>query len=426
MLIHTVQPGETIYSIAELYGVSAERLLLDNLTPDPNRLVAGQSLLVLFPRETHIVREGDSLEGIAASYGVTATDLLRNNPQLSGRIYIYPGEELIISYTDEKTMPLSVNGYALPFIDPAVLQSSLPYLTYLSIFYYRITSEGTIINIDDQEAIDTAKAYGVAPIMLISTFADSSGSDAGVGHSVFISTAKQELLIDNVLTIMRAKGYYGVNIDIQNVLLEDRQLYVDFVANLSSRVKEEGYYVMITLTPNTFLTAPNTLYQGPEYAILGQLTDSTMLLSYEWGNAQTPQPALPLAQVRAFLDYSITQIPAEKTNIGVITIGYIWELPFVPSRTVANVITHNSALGLAEELGRVVLRDAASEAPYFTFFNDTEFIIWFRDTRSVSALLDIVAEYNLEGIGIWNIMQSPTELLLMVNARFEIRKVDLN
>ncbi|MBP1753864.1 MAG: hypothetical protein H6Q59_262 [Firmicutes bacterium] len=423
MIIHTVQPGETANSIAATYGVSVDRLIADNQISNPNQLVVGESLIIMFPAETYIIQEGDSLESIAAAHNITVMQLLQNNPQLSGRVYIYPGEEVVLRYTDEKRMELSTNGYALPFIDVNTFRKTLPYLTYLTIFYYRITAEGNLIDINDQELIDTAKVYHVAPIMSISTLTSAGDVDAEVAHSILNDKAKQEHLINRVLEILTAKGYYGLNVDVQHVLEEDRQLFVEFVATISERVRQEGYYVSITLTPSTFPTDPNVLYQGPEYTPLGQVTDSTMLLSYEWGHAHSPQPALPLAWVRALLDYSVTQIPAEKINIGLPTIGYIWQLPFIPDYTIANSITHNSALALASEVGAVIQHDEASEAPYFTYTTDNDYIVWFRDVRSISALMDLVVEYGLEGIGTWNIMQFASALWIEIAAQYDIRKI---
>ena len=423
MIIHTVQPDETINSIAEKYGVSADKLTIDNQISDPNRLIVGQTLVVLFPKETYQVQDGDSLADIAASHGVSVMQLLRNNPQLSNRMYLYPGEELIISLSDEKIMEISTTGYAFPFIDINVLRETLPYLTYLTIFFYRITKDGEIVDIKDQELINTAREYGVAPIMLISTLTDIGTTDLEAAHSILTNRDTQEHLINRVLENMKAKGYYGLNIDMQNIVQEDKQLFINFIANISSRVRQEGYLVFITLTPNTFTTETGIMYLGPEYTTLGQLTDSTMLLSYEWGHAPSPQKALPLAEVRALLDYSVSQIPPEKLNIGLPTIGYIWQLPFIADYSIANGITHKSALALAGDVGAAIQHDVASEAPYFSYITDNEYIVWFRDVRSIAALLGLVVEYGLEGIGTWNIMQFASGIWVMINARFEIKKV---
>jgi spore germination protein len=204
---------------------------------------------------------------------------------------------------------------------------------------------------------------------------------------------------------------------------EDKQLFIDFIANISRRARQDRYLVFITLTPNTFPTETGIFYQGPEYATLGQLTDSTMLLSYEWGHAHSPQTALPLTEARAFLDYSVTQIPPKKLNIGLPTIGYIWQIPFYAGYSAANAISHSSALTLAEEVGAVIQHDVASEAPYFSFISDKEYIVWFRDVRSIAALLELVVEYGLQGIATWNIMQFATGIWVMINAQFDIKKV---
>lgn len=423
MIIHTVQPNETIDSIAEKYGLSTEKLIIDNQISDPNRLVAGQTFTILFPKETYTVQEGDTLAHIAASYGISVMELLRNNLQLFNRRFIYPGEELTISFTDTKIMEISTNGYAFPFINMSLLQMTLPYLTYLTIFYYKIEMDGGIVDINDQILINTARDYGVAPIMLISTLTDTKITDMEVTHNILTNMEAQEHLITNVIENMQAKGYYGLNIDMQNILQEDRQLYVDFIRNISSRVKEAGFLILVTITPDTFRTETGIFYQGPEYAAIGQLVDSTMLLSYQWGNASSPQPALPITEVRSLLDYTVTQVPSGKINIGIPTIGYIWQLPFIVGSSVANAITHDSAISLARDVGAAIQHDTASEAPYFSYRTDKEYIVWFRDARSIAAIMELVVEYDLEGIGIWNIMQFASRMWMMINALFDIRKV---
>ena len=56
MDIHVVRPGDTLYSIAQQYGVSMARLLEDNDPPDPARLSVGQTLVVRYPKQVYRVR----------------------------------------------------------------------------------------------------------------------------------------------------------------------------------------------------------------------------------------------------------------------------------------------------------------------------------------------------------------------------------
>lgn len=49
---HTVQPGETIYHIAQIYAVSPARLMAANGLSDPRQLEAGQTLIIPLNRST--------------------------------------------------------------------------------------------------------------------------------------------------------------------------------------------------------------------------------------------------------------------------------------------------------------------------------------------------------------------------------------
>ena len=134
MQIHIVQPGETFPSIAAQYDLSTQFLQNYNQLPNPEQLVVGQSILILYPEETYNVQANDSLTSIAEQTGLTTLELLQNNPQLILRNILYPGETLVLSFQDQQYTPVRVNGYAYPYINESILRTSLPYLTYLTIF----------------------------------------------------------------------------------------------------------------------------------------------------------------------------------------------------------------------------------------------------------------------------------------------------
>ncbi|HKL79718.1 MAG TPA: LysM peptidoglycan-binding domain-containing protein [Mobilitalea sp.] len=424
MIIYVVQPGDNIYSIAESHGVSAERLILENEISNPNYLVIGQTVVILFPAQTYVVQEDDTLYSIAAAHNVSVMQLLRNNAYLADREYIYPGETLVISYVYEKARQISTNGYAFPFIERHELRKVLPYLTYLTIFNYTVTAEGEINDIDDVELIQIAKEYGVPSIMIISLLTQAGQPDIDAFHSIIISEEIQNRLINNVLSNMKAKGYYGLNVDFQNIMPENRQLYNAFIQKLSTRLHEEGFVLNITITQSTFINESGIMYRGNDYVSLGSDTDSIMLLSYEWGSRLGyPPGVIPVASVRSLLDFGITQVPPEKICIGVPNIGYIWQLPYIEGVTRANAISYSYALELARETGSVIQYDELSAAPFFYCSDICEFIVWFKDARSINTLVGLVPEYGFEGIGCWNIMQFFSQLWLVVNSQYEIEKI---
>ncbi len=91
-----VQPGDSLWSLAERYGTTAERVRRDNgLASDV--LQPGQEL-VLHPggaARAYTVRRGDTLGSIARTHGVALGSLVRENG-ISVRSTIHPGQTLRI------------------------------------------------------------------------------------------------------------------------------------------------------------------------------------------------------------------------------------------------------------------------------------------------------------------------------------------
>lgn len=61
MTIHVVRSGESVASIAEIYGVDPVRLASDNSVPSSGALAVGQTLVVRFPALVHTVQPGETL-----------------------------------------------------------------------------------------------------------------------------------------------------------------------------------------------------------------------------------------------------------------------------------------------------------------------------------------------------------------------------
>jgi murein DD-endopeptidase MepM/ murein hydrolase activator NlpD len=75
-ITHEVQRGETLYSIARSYGVTAGDLVRENGIESPELLLPGTILTV--PGQ-YRVRKGDTLFSISRSYGVSIAELSRLN-----------------------------------------------------------------------------------------------------------------------------------------------------------------------------------------------------------------------------------------------------------------------------------------------------------------------------------------------------------
>lgn len=425
MIIHVVKEGETIDSIADNYGVPVVRLIQENELFDSYELVVGETLVILYPKQTHIIQDGDTLMSIADQYDVTVMQLLRNNPYLADS-NIYPGDMIVISYEDNIIGKMSTNGYCYPFIDELTLKKTLPFLTYLTIYSYNITADGRILNVDDIEIIQMAKNFGVAPIMMLKGFGESQAEEINVTHTVLLNEDKREEFFVNLLTILKEKEFYGVNINTPYIFPEYRTLYVDFIVKFTERMHSEGFKVFNTISLNVFEIITGVFYKELEFKTQGQVVDGIMAISYQLGfTLGVPAIVMPLDTVKRFLTLMISEVPSEKVYFGVPNNGYMWSLPYEPGVTRGQSIQYNSAIQLARENGVPIQYDNTSNSAYFQFISSDEYIVRFRDARSIDAYAKLVPEFGINGIGIWNIMVYFAQMWLVINSQYEIEKIEI-
>ncbi|MGH4119481.1 LysM peptidoglycan-binding domain-containing protein [Clostridium sp.] len=104
MLIHVVKARETLWQIANNYGVSMAAIVKVNELPNPNQLVIGQALVNPSEDVYHTVKQGESLWKIAQIYGTTVQIILQNNQVISPD-NIFPGLVLYIPALRHRIKP---------------------------------------------------------------------------------------------------------------------------------------------------------------------------------------------------------------------------------------------------------------------------------------------------------------------------------
>ena len=341
MMIHVVKRGESLYSIARDYGVNPAQMAAENGISMDEALVVGQTIVVQFPDVVHIVRPGQTLYGIARLYGTDVLTLRRNNRWLMGRSLVRPGDVLVISYFNDPLGTFAVGGYAYPYIDGTLLQSTLPYLTSLTPFTYGITQDGRLLPPADGWMVAMAREHGVKPLLHLSTVTEQGTFSNGRSAMVLRDPAVARQLAQEVLDTIRAQGYAGLDLDFEFLPAQDRAAYGDFAAMLHEMLAPLGYSVTVALAPKTRADQPGLLYEGHDYALLGRAADSVFLMTYEWGYTYGPPMAVaPLPNVKQVLDYALTEIAAEKILLGLPNYGYDWPLPFQQGSTRAQSLSN--------------------------------------------------------------------------------------
>lgn len=113
----------------------------------------------------------------------------------------------------------------------------------------------------------------------------------------------------------------------------------------------------------------------------------------------------PLPNVRAVLDYAVTELLPAKILLGIPNYGYDWTLPHTPGRR-AVTLGNQEAVRLAAQVGAEISFDETAQTPTFSYTKEGEaHRVWFEDARSVQAKLRLALEWKLGGVAYWNLLR---------------------
>lgn len=412
MIIHVVKHGDTIDSIANYYGVSTKKLIIYNNLIDTDSLVIGEALIILIPETTYTVKEGDSLPQIADAYGTTVIELLRNNPELSDSQFLYVGDEIVISFGEEKERAIATNGFAYPYIDKGILKKTLPYLTYLTVYSYTVNANGELTTLEDEDIITLAKEYGTEPIMMIIPASNNNQEAIDVVSSIISNTTIEDRFINQILLTLKTKGYKGVSFHTPYIHPIYREEYRRHATKMLERITSAGYKVMDTFE-NPII--------GFDYDFMTEGLSGITLIVYEFGYSE----GLSLGTIctesyRRIVSDFTKMVPSDMVSFGLPVQGYVYKLPFVAGYSRGMAISYRAAIDLAIENNAQITYDPLTNSVSFYFYLGDEYVVRFWDVRSYDVFLKLVPEFNLYGVGIWNIMQWFPQLWMCAAVQYSI------
>ena len=427
MQIHVVQKGQSLYGIAQAYGITYQDIARANEIPDPSRIVVGQALVIPITGSYHWVQPGQSLYIISRLYGMTVNELASINGispaqplQIGQRLYIpqrpkVPAESLL--YVEPRT------PVAQSMIDEVRRRAGE--LTYLAMFSYEVQRDGSLKAPPIDDIPNIASSAGVANALVVTNLENFAFS-ADLAHDIFTDVEVQNRLFDNLIQIANEIGYTDIHFDFEILHPEDRELYNDFLRRARDRFHPAGFTLSTALAPKAS-DIRTGIYGAHDYKVHGEIVDFVSLMTYEWGYTYSePQAVSPIGPVRAVVEYAVTQIPREKIFLGQNLYGYDWSSPFPPQGgSAARAVSPQQAIAIAVREEVDIQYDYVAQAPHFNYTdsNGVYHEVWFEDARSIQAKFNLIKEFNLRGIMYWKLGLAFPQNWLLLTDNFSIRKI---
>ena len=423
-----MKPGDSLFSIAQTYGTTAEEIATVNQLPNPNNLVVGQALVIPVWGRYYVVQPGDSLWSIGQRLGINYVTIAEmngidpNSPLIIGTyLFIPPAPKVpaeILAYVEPR-------GETISEVLINEVRNTGPYLTYLALFSFEANRDGTL-TAPTIEPLPTIATEANTSIAMVITNLEDYQFSSELARDIFQSEAVQNLLLDNIIQEARRIGNISdIHFDLERIPGDQRVAYNNFLRKAVERLHAEGFTVSTALAPKTRADQPGEWYEAHDYESHGEIVDFSLLMTYEWGYSGGPPMAVsPINEVEKVVNFALSVMPAEKIMLGQNLYGYDWTLPFVQGGEYATAVSPQRAIELASRYNAVIQYDDTAQAPYFNYVDEEgrSHVVWFEDARSIQAKFDMIKRLGLRGIGYWKLGLPFPQNWVLIDANFDVEK----
>jgi spore germination protein YaaH len=303
------------------------------------------------------------------------------------------------------------------YVDTETSYSSLvrhiDQITVLGPQIYTVDSLGIVWGSIDRRVLELAKRRGVKVMPLVV----NEGFHQPSLRRLLADTAARGRATRALVQLCRAHGYWGIQFDIENVNLEDRDRLTAWYGEAAKALHAAGFKISIAVVHRPEDVAGPLGYhrflyeswrEGYDLAALAKVGDFVSLMSYAQHTRRTPPgPQAGLPWVRDVVEYFLRFMPPEKLSLGIPLWGEHWFTRYdntIPerARSWSETVTWTWGSGLAERNGARLEWDSVQAVTWGSYENGGTFEwLFLEDVRSFRAKLAVAKEKKLRGFSAW-------------------------
>jgi spore germination protein YaaH len=265
---------------------------------------------------------------------------------------------------------------------------------------YAFDDNGGLTGKVDPILLTFAKAHGIKVMPLVT----NNGFSQTAYQTILDDPAKQAVAIQELVGEAKQYGYWGWQIDFEQMDASYRDKFSAFIQNADAAMKQNNLTFSVAVVakvsdnPSDY---PNNLWQNLigvyDYSAVASSTDFVSVMSYDDPNSTGP--VVEYSWLQNVLSYSLSRIPNSKLSLGIPF--YYWQWSDATGKRVGI----GGDLGIQRVLNRhkvVMHYDAAQQAPYMTYWSRAKsFTIWYENAKSIAQKVSLVTQNQLYGFSGW-------------------------
>ena len=294
---------------------------------------------------------------------------------------------------------------------------------------YTVDSLGIVFGTVDAQLLTLAREKGVKVMPLLV----NEGFHQPSLRRLLGDTVAQARAVRALVELCRTHRYWGIQFDVENVNLQDRDRFTAFFGRAAAALHGAGFTISVAVVPRASDDAIATGYgrflqdswRGAfDLAALAKVSDFVSWMSYDQHTRRTtPGPVAGLPWMREQLDFALRSVPPGKLSLGIPLYGRHWFTRYDGSSPDRATVGHQ-AVGwtwgehLAARNGATLTWDAAQGSTWGHYaVGGTWEWVFLEDVRAFQAKVALQQERRLRGISSWTLGQEDPRIWETLPAR---------
>lgn len=277
---------------------------------------------------------------------------------------------------------------------------------------FTIDSLGVIRGSVDPRVVAKAKEKGVKLVPLVM----NPGFDQPTIHRILTVPNAREQAIASLVSLCRDNHFDGLQFDIENVNVADKDAFTSFARASASALHAVGCTLSAAVVPRTSEDPGPTSYHrwifenwrgAYDYKALAEALDFISFMTYaQHTGGSTPGPVAGYTWMKDALEYVLSLgVAPDKISLGIPSYSDWWYPVYedkTGSRMRGSDISYAKAADLLARYHVQPLWDDREKSPYAFWSNAGVYEhLWIEDARAFMAKLELVRQYKLRGYSVW-------------------------
>ena len=277
---------------------------------------------------------------------------------------------------------------------------------------FGLDSLGDIRGAVDPRVLAAARAQAVRLIPLVM----NPGFDQPSIHRVLNNAVARANAMKGLSALCRDDHLDGIQFDIENVHVSDRDAFTSFVREAVDSVHRAGCSLSAAVVPRAGADPGTSDYHRwiddnwrnvYDYKALADTLDFISYMTYaQHTGGSTAGPVAGFPWMEASLKYVMALgVPPSKISLGIPAYSDYWFSAYNPatgSRMRGDDIGYSSLMVIMKQAGAEARWDDVQKSPFAMWENHGVFEhAWLEDARAFEAKLALVRRYRLRGYSVW-------------------------